>query len=244
MVHVAYQVAPKATLGNKILAALPPNEYQRILPHLEEVDLVYNSRIVESGDRIRHIYFPNSGCVSVLADVQESRILVACVVGREGMAGGLALFLGSRMVPLCSIVMGEGTAMRMGTKDFQDECGHHGALPEMLKRFAYSSMIQLVRSSVCYQSHSIEERIARWLLMIFDRMEANEFLITQRFMSALIGVSRESVTFASLSLRKKNLISYSRGNMIIIDRPGLEAAACNCYKIICDAEDSLSTEIV
>ena len=242
MEHIAHTGASKETPRNRILAALPPNEYQRMLPHLEEVDLVYNSRIVESGDRIRHIYFPNSGCVSVLADVEENSTLVACVVGREGMAGGLPLFLGARTVPVCSIVMGAGTAMRMEANDFQNECRNHGALPELLKRFAYSIMIQLVRSSVCYQFHSIEERLARWLLMIFDRMEATEFRMTQRFLSALIGVRRESVTFAALSLRKKDLISYSRGNMMIIDRPGLQAAACNCYKIICAAENAFPTE--
>ncbi len=228
-------------MPNLLLSALPANEYERILPHLEEITLKYNTTILDRGGSIGYVYFPNSGIISMLAGVEEGSTLIACLVGREGMAGGLPLFLGAKETPVRAIVQGKGTAMRMKAADFKHECGKGGELPRMLQHFTYSILVQILQSTVCYRYHPLEKRLARWLLMTGDRMEANEFQMTQNFLSNMVGVRREAVAGAAAALREKELISYSRGRMIIIDRPSLEAAACKCYSLVRAEEMSLST---
>lgn len=207
-------------------------------PHLEEVELKYDTTIVESDDGISHVYFPNSGIISLLTSAETDSTHISFLVGREGMAGGLCLVLGAPITPIRAIVQGDGTAMRMKAADFQIECDKGGALPGMLMRFTYSVLVQVMQSTACYRFHSIEERLARWLLMTCDRMETSELQLTQTFLSNMVGVRREAVAAASGMLRKKELINYTRGNISIIDRSGLETAACGCYKVIRGGEQT------
>ena len=225
-------------ISNFLLASLPANERARILPHLEEVILRYDTTILQFGGTLGHVYFPRSGIISILSPVQEDSALIACIVGREGMAGGLPLFLGAKTAPGRAVVQGDGTALRMTGVDFINECANGGALPAIMKRFTLSIMVQLLQSTACYRFHSIEKRLARWLLMTGDRMQSDSFKMTQDFLSNMVGVRREAVAGAAGILRKKNLISYVRGQMTIIDRPGLEAAACRCYAFVRNEEIS------
>ena len=224
-------------IRNRLLSALPPIEYERILPTMEEVSLVYDTVLYDVGDKLKHVYFPNCGIISLLGTMDGSSTLEVGVVGREGMAG-LPLFMGVRTSRVRSIVQVPGTAMRMKTTDFDNECGRCDALPHLLLRFTYSMMFQVWQSAMCFRCHSVEERIIRKLLMTSDRMETNEFMMTHDFLSNMIGARREATSLASGTLRKKEFITYSRGTIRIVDRPGLEAAACNCYSLIREEEHS------
>lgn len=225
------QNAPSA---NRLLAALPAKEYTRLLPKLEEVSLTYGENIYESGEIIRRVYFPTSGIISLLTAVEERSLLEVGIVGNEGMSG-LALFLGVKTSNNRAIVQGKGFAMRMKAADFL-ACGNGGSLPHILRRYTHSLLTQISQSAVCYRFHPIEARLARWLLMTSDRMNTNEFQITQEFLSNMLGVRREAVNKSAVILQRRQLISYSRGNVSIINRAGLEAASCKCYGIIKDEE--------
>jgi len=226
-----------APVSNRLLAALPIDEYRRLSSKLEKIALTYGENIYERGDIIRYVYFPSSGIVSLLAAVEDSATLEIGIVGREGIVG-LALFLGVNTSNNRAIVQGAGFAMRMKAADFLTECRNGGALPRLLQRFAHSRLAQVSQSAVCYRFHPVEARLARWLLMTSDRMETNVFQITQEFLSNMLGVRREAVNKSAGSLQQQELISYNRGNLSINDQIGLEAAACLCYGIIRDEEKS------
>ncbi len=228
---------------NLLLAALPASEYERILPQLEEIPLTYGSTILPLGDPTPRVFFPNSGIISLLASAEKESKVITCVIGREGVAGGLCLFLGAEAAPVRAIVQGNGTAMRMKATDFVKECSNGGALSGMVMRFTYSLLVQLLQSSACYRHHPPEKRLARWLLMTSDRMQTSSFQMTQDFLANLVGVRREAVVSAARVLRKKELITYSRGQLEITDRPGLEAAACGCYAVERSQEGSNCSEI-
>jgi CRP-like cAMP-binding protein len=226
-----------APIRNQLLAALPIEEYRRLFPNLEQITLTYGENIYERDEIIEHVYFPNSGIISLLAAVEDSATLEVGIVGKEGVVG-LALFLGVKTSNHRAIVQGAGFAMRMKAAEFLTECQNGGALTQLLLRFTHSLLTQVSQSAACYRFHPIEARLARWLLMTSDRMETNEFQITQEFLSNMLGVRREAVNKSAARLQQKQLISYRRGNISIINRTGLEAAACQCYDIIKDEEKS------
>lgn len=217
--------------ANRLLAALPAKEYTRLLPQLEDISLAYAETIYEPGDIIRHVYFPNSGIVSLLMSVAESGILEVGVVGNEGMVG-LPVFLGVETSSNQVIVQGDGTALRIKTEDFLKECGRGGSLPKLLKRYTHALLMQVSQTVVCTRFHLIEARLICLLLMMHDRMKADKFRITQELLSKLMGVRREAVNKSATYLQQNGLISYSRGNVSILNRAGLEAAACRCYSIV------------
>lgn len=222
-------------IKNHLLAALPQLEYERMLPKLEETALVYDTGIYKLHDTISDVYFPNSGIISLLAAVDESSTTEVGIVGREGMVG-LPVFLGVKISRVRAVVQGTGVALKMNAADFQSECRQGGALNAILQRFANSMMVQISQSSVCYRFHLIEQRLARWLLMTSDRMEKDDFKMTQEFLSNMLGVRREAVNRAAKSLEKKGLVVNTRGATDIVDRKGLEAAACVCYSVIREEE--------
>jgi CRP-like cAMP-binding protein len=222
---------------NRILAALPAGEYRRLLPELEQIPLTYGEHIYERGDRIRYVYFPNSGIISLLAVAEADATLEVGIVGREGIVG-IAVFLGVGISHINAIVQGQGFAMRMKTAAFLTECGKSEVLPRLLRRFTQSMFAQISQSAVCYRFHPAEDRLARWLLMTSDRMEKNEFHLTQNFLSNMLGVRREAVNKSAIILQQKKLISYSRGNIFIMNRGELEMKACQCYAVIKAEEKS------
>ncbi len=227
--------------ANRLLAALPAKEYTLLLPKLEEISLTYAETIYEYGNIIRHVYFLNSGMVSLLTRVAEGNILEIGFVGNEGMVG-LPVFLGVKTSSNHVIVQANGTALRIKTKDFLKECGRGGSLPKLLQRYIHALLMQISQRAACTHFHLIEERLVCLLLIMHDQMKADKFRITQECLSKMLGVRREAVNKSATNLQQNGLISYSRGNISILNRAGLEAAACRCYFIVKkEYEKSLAT---
>jgi CRP-like cAMP-binding protein len=218
-------------VANRLLAALPGKEYQRLRPHLEEVTLAFGEVLYESGEIIRRVYFPNHGIVSLLSMVEERSTLEVGVVGAEGMVG-ISVFLGAQASLNQALVQGAGAAMSMKADAMRKHVGHEGPLPDMLRLYANSLLAQISQTAACNRFHKVEARLARWLLMTHDRLRSNEFRLTQEFLSHMLGVRREGVTNAARALQRRNLISYVRGRITIHDRAGLEAGSCGCYEIV------------
>jgi CRP-like cAMP-binding protein len=225
------------TNGNKLLAALSKEDHERLNPMLEQVSLDYGKTLYEPGETIREVYFPNSGLISLLAAVEDGATLEVGIVGREGVVG-LPVFLGVNTTTSRAIVQGAGLAMRIKAADFLEESRNGGGLPNLLQRFTHTMLAQVSQSAACYRFHAIEARLARWLLMTADRVESNEFRITQEFLSNMLGVRREAVNRSAVVLQQQGLIQYSRGRIRITNRGGLEKATCVCYRILKDEEKS------
>ncbi len=216
---------------NRLLAKLPKTEYERLRPGLKCVSLGFGEVLYEPGDIIKHVYFPNDSIVSLLSGLSERSSLEVGMVGNEGMAG-LPIFMGVNVSPTRAIVQGSGSAMRMTSAAMRREANRSGALHRLLHRYAHSLLTQVSQSSPCYRFHSVDARLARWLLMTSDRLGLEEFQMTQEFMSNMLGVRREGVNKAAGALQTDKLIRYRRGAITILDRLGLEANSCVCYAII------------
>ncbi len=226
-------------MSNQLLAALPTPEYNRLLPKLEQFTLTYGENIYQQNEIIEYVYFPISGIISLLVAIESGSMLEVGIIGKEGIVG-LSVFLGVKTSSNRAIVQGDGEALRMKTADFLTECENSAALTQLLKRFTQSLLVQVSQSAVCYRFHQVEARLARWLLMTADRMESDKFQITQDFLSNMLGVRREAVNKSATILQQQQLIGYSRGNLEIINRKGLESASCVCYEIIKAEEMSVS----
>lgn len=222
---------PSAPPANRLLAALPKKEYQRLLPELEQVTMPFAEVLYEPGERIRHVYFPNDSVVSLLAEVSDRSALEVGIVGNEGVAG-ISVFMRAGASPHRAIVQGAGTAVRMKASVMRKESDGAGPLHHLLLLYAHSLLMQVSRSAACNRFHMVDARLARWLLMSGDRLGADEFRLTQDFISNMLGVRREGVSKAAGALQKNALINYSRGHIKILDRAGLEAVSCECYEII------------
>ena len=216
---------------NRLLAALPDKNYLRLLPKLERFELKFAENIYETGDVIEHVYFLETGIISLLSAVEGRSLLEVGIVGSEGFIG-LPVFLGVKISNNRALVQGAGYALRMKTADFLEECDRDSALTKILQSFTHSLFVQISQSAACNRFHSIESRLARWLLMTGDRMKSDEFQITQDFLSNMLGVRREAVNKAAKNFQQQNLIVYNRGNLTILDRANLESNACACYEII------------
>jgi len=200
-------------------------------PSLELFELKYKEIIYEPGDPISHVYFPESGIISLLSAVDDNSTLEVGIVGSEGMVG-LPLFLGIKISDTRVLVQGKGTALRMKWADFLAACAENEKLSAAMRLFTHSLMKQISQSAACNRFHPVESRMARWLLMTHDRMRNDNFQITQDFLSNMIGVRREAVNRAAGSFQTRKLISYRRGDMSILDRKKLESLACSCYAAI------------
>jgi CRP-like cAMP-binding protein len=227
---------------NRLLAALPKKEYQLLLPELEQVTLVFGDILFDSGDPIRHVYFPNNSIISLLSAVEDREILEVGIVGNEGMVG-LPIFMGVTKSRNRALVQGAGTAMRMKSAALRRKVGGDGdgSLHDLLLRYAHSLLTQISQSAACNRFHLINARLARWLLMTHDRVEGDDFRLTQEFLSHMLGVRREQVTLSAGVLQKRKLISYNRGHIKILNRAGLEATSCTCYRLVKDEYDRLPT---
>ena len=222
---------PPAQSANRLLSALPRKEYQRLLPELEQVTMRFAEVLYEPGARIRHVYFPNDSVVSLLAEVADRSTLEVGIVGNEG-AAGISVFMGVDTSPHRAIVQGAGTAVRMKASVMREESEGASPLHHLLLLYAHSLLTQVSQSAACNRFHMVEARLARWLLMSGDRLGSADFLLTQDFISDMLGVRREGVSKAAGVLQKNALINYSRGHIKILDRAGLEAVSCECYGII------------
>ncbi len=224
-------MAKSTTPRNRLLSSLPQAEFNALAPKLENVPLNFSENIYVPGQVIRHVYFPESGIISLLSQVGDNSSIEVGIVGNEGMAG-LPVFLGVKTSANVAVVQGAGTASRLPVAEFLESCSKGNEMSAAIQRFIHSLFTQISQSSACNRFHPIEERLARWLLMTADRMHSNNFQITQEFLSNMLGVRREAVNKAAGTLNQLELISYVRGDMTINDRVGLEKAACACYLII------------
>ena len=232
------QIGIRVPLANSLLGALPHKERRRLIDGMEQVALTYGDVLYEPGEQIKHVYFPNDSIVSLLTLVDRHQALEVGLVGREGMVG-IPLALGVNVSPVRALVQGTGTAMRMKAAPFLRQLGQNLALQRGLHRYTYSLMAQVTQTAACNRFHVIEARLARWLLMTHDRMQTNPFQLTQEFLSHMLGVRRVGVSKAARTLQRMKLISYSRGNITILDRKGLEAACCSCYEIVRDMHEAV-----
>ena len=231
------RVANRPSAANLVLAALPHKDYLRMLASLEPVKVIYGQILYEPKGRIRYVYFPTDCLVSLLTAVDKGRVLEVGMVGNEGMVG-MPMVLGIGLSAVRALIQGSGTAMRMTAARFRAEFEKNVPLQRALFRYNHLLMAQVSQTDACNRFHEAEARLARWLLMTSDRLHADEFLLTHEFLAHMLGVRRVGVTKAAEDLRHKGLIVYSRGNIRILDREGLEAAACVCYRIIKNLQDS------
>ena len=219
----------QAAAPNRVLAALPAKEYERLLACFEPVRLTYGQVLYEPGEPMRHVYFPSDCVVSLLTVVEGHRALEVGLVGREGMVGS-RLALGITTASVRALVQGDGTAVRISSVRFLRELQHSPMLQRALLHFTDTLMIQVTQTAACNRFHGVEARLARWLLMTRERVPSREFRLTQEFLADMLGVRRSGVTVAASALQDRKLIRYRRGIITILDQQGLEAAACSCYQ--------------
>ena len=223
-------------IENSLLAAVPRDEYRRLLAALEPVSLTFGEVLYEPGEVIRHVYFPGSSLVSLLTLADGHLALEVGLIGREGMVG-IPLVLGHAVSPVRALVQGTGTALRMESAQFREEFRRSPPLPLQLYRYNHTLMAQITQTAPSNRFHLGEARLARWLLMTHDRVKSDRFHMTHEFLSHMLGVRRVGVTKSAQALQRRGLISYSRGDITILDRAGLEAAACDCYEVVKDMHD-------
>ena len=213
---------------NQLLALLPRASLRRVLAHCDPVGLHVGQVLGTPGARARHAYFPTDSYVSMVAPLDDHASLEVSLVGNEGMIG-TCMLLGVAAAPLLAVVQGAGPALRIDRTVFLRELEHSPILRETLNRYVYVLIRQLAQTAACTRYHLLEPRLARWFLMTRDRANASEFHATHAFLAMMLGVRRAGVTRAASSLQDQQLIRYSRGNVSVLDRPGLEAVACGCY---------------
>jgi CRP-like cAMP-binding protein len=216
---------------NRVLAGLPQRDYRRLAPELEELSLNTRASLYEPNKRIDYVYFPLSGVLSVIVDLQSGSKVEVGTVGNEGMLG-TPLFLGSDLSPLSSFVQVASTSLRMSASTFKKETSNGGPLFERARLHTLAWFHQVAQSTACNSRHPIEQRMCRWLLMTRDRVGTHEFYLTQEFLAQMLGVRRASVTIVAGLLQRAGLIRYGRGRITIEEPLKLEAASCECYESV------------
>jgi CRP-like cAMP-binding protein len=221
--------APGPQIKNQILAALPAEDYQRLSPHLETVDLVHAQVLYEMGGAVDHIYFPTNAMVSLVTEMSDGKIVEVGVVGREGITGMTAL-MGDETSPERAIVQIADGGRRARFGIVKEEFLRGGQLHKLLLNYARQLMRQVSQTAACNASHTAEERLARWLLMCLDRVDGNELKLTQEFIAQMLGTRRATVSLAAMVLQSDGLIQSNRGHIKVLDRSGLEEFTCECYQ--------------
>lgn len=224
--------------GNRLLAALPDADRERVVAGLKLVDMEVRDPVYRHGQPIEHVYFPLTAVISMLAVMDDGQALEVATVGNEGVAG-IPVFLGAGSSPGQAFCQVPGQALRAEAGHFQELANSAGALQGLLQRYTYAFFMQVAQGSACNRLHSVDQRCARWLLLTHDRVGGNpggrdEFPLTQQFLAQMLAVRRATVSEAAGRLQRAGLIRYRRGIITIVDRKGLEAAACECYRIVSD----------
>jgi len=223
---------------NDLLAALPQAEWQRWLPELESVDMPLGEVLYESGSTLSHVYFPTTSIVSLLYVMENGASAEIAVVGNEGLVG-ISLFMGGGSTPSRAVVQSAGRGLRLKAQMLKNEFNQNGPVLHLLLRYTQALITQMAQTAVCNRHHSLDQQLCRWLLLSLDRLRDNELVMTQELIANMLGVRREGVTGAALSLQKDGLIHYTRGHISVLDRSGLEKRTCECYAVVKKEYDRL-----
>jgi len=223
---------------NHLLAALSPAEHERLTPHLELIPLPLGNVLCESGDHLRHAYFPIDSIVSLLYILEDGESAEIAVVGNEGLIG-VALFMGGETTPSRAIVQSAGYAYRLVGQRLKDEFHRNGNMNLRMLRYAQALLTQMAQTAVCNRHHTVDQQLCRWLLQSLDRLPSNTLTMTQALIANMLGVRREGVTEAASRLQKLGVVLYSRGKITVLDRPKLEQLCCECYAVVKKETDRL-----
>lgn len=226
------------TEKNHLIAALPTDVQQRLLPNLELVTLPLGMVLYEIGDTLRHVYFPVDSIISLLYVMKDGASAEISVIGNEGILGA-AVFLGGESTSNRAVVQSAGSAYRMDAKHFKAEFERHSEMLMLLLRYTQALLTQMAQTAVCNRHHNIDQQLCRWLLLSLDRLPTNNLVMTQELIANMLGVRRESVTEAAGKLQKLDIITYQRGHITVLDRPGLERMSCECYAVVKKETDRL-----
>lgn len=223
---------------NHLLAALSAEVQQRLFPPMEKVFLPLGKVLYESGDTLRHVYFPTDAIVSLLYVMESGASAEISVVGNDGLVG-VALFMGGESTPSRAIVQSAGHAYRLQGQRLKDEFNRHGELLTLMLRYTQALITQMAQTAVCNRHHQIDQQLCRWLLLSLDRLPNNRLTMTQELIANMLGVRREGVTEAAGKLQRAGVIEYSRGHITVLDRPKLEELSCECYAVVKRETDRL-----
>jgi CRP-like cAMP-binding protein len=223
--------ATSAHVVNRLIEDLPRETRGRMLKHCHPVDLTFGTVLCEADQRVRHVYFPRTAFISLVAAVGNHPPIEIGLIGSEGMLGA-TLALGVKTARLRGVVQGSGTALRMTVQQLQRELRGSRSLRRTLNRYLYVLLAQSSRTIACTRFHEIRARLARWLLMTHDRAHADHFHLTHQYLADMLGVQRSAVTIAAGVLQANKLIRYARGEIFVLDRRGLEATSCECYRAV------------
>lgn len=216
---------------NRLLNALPADDYNRIAPHLELTPLALGDVLYEPGAKLRDVYFPTTSIVSLLYVMEDGASAEIAIVGNEGILG-ISMFMGGDSTPSRAVVQSAGHGFRLKVNLLKDEFERFGPTMHLLLRYTQALITQMAQTAVCNRHHSIDQQLCRWLLLSLDRLTSNELSMTQELIANMLGVRREGVTEAAGKLQKAGLIHYSRGRITILDRKGLETECCECYQVV------------
>lgn len=229
---------PTDALRNHLLAALPEKEFLEILPKLEPVSFKLGAVLYEAGEKMNHLFFPTTAIISLLSIMENGATAEIGVTGNDG-AVGIALYMGGETTPSRAIVQSAGKAFRMKSADLLVAFKRAGMFQVLLLRFTMALLTQISQTAVCNRLHPIEQQLCRWLLLSHDRLDSDKLVMTHDLISNMLGVRREGITLAAKKLAAKKLIVNNRGTITVIDRQGLEAAVCECYKVVNDEYNRL-----
>jgi CRP-like cAMP-binding protein len=224
--------------ANRLLAALPPEDFQRLLPNLEFAPLQLGWAVYESGGTQGYVYFPTTAIVSLLYVLADGGSTELGVVGNDGVVG-ISLFMGGETTPSRAVVQSAGHGFRLEASVLKAEFERHGDLQHLLLRYTQALITQMTQTAVCNRHHTLDQQLCRWLLLSLDRLPSNELRMTQELIAKMLGVRREGVTEAAGKLQAAGLIHYSRGKIAVIDRQQLEARVCECYAVVRRETDRL-----
>jgi CRP-like cAMP-binding protein len=239
---VAIQSTQHSPHQNHLLAALPAEIFDRLLPHLELVAMPLGQVLCESGDQLPHVYFPTTAIVSLHYVMENGSSAEIAGVGNEGIVG-VSLILGGNATPSLATVQAAGWGYRLKSRLMIEEFNQAGPMMRLLLRYTQALMTQISQTAVCNRFHSIEQQLCRWLLLTLDRLPSNELTITQELIAIMLGVRREGITEAAGNLQRAGLISYRRGHITVLDRTGLESSTCECYHVVKKESDRLLCDV-
>lgn len=238
LAKVLPMLTPTIPRQNHLLAALPAAEFERWQPALELVDLALGQVLYESGVQLRNVYFPTTAIVSLLYVLEDGSSAEIAVVGNEGIVG-ISLFMGGGSTPSRAVVQSAGKGYKLNAAVMKEEFNKSGPVLHLLLRYTQALITQMSQTAVCNRHHSLDQQLCRWLLLSLDRLEGTELVMTQELIANMLGVRREGVTEGALKLQRAGLISYARGHIKVLDRPGLEKRSCECYGVVKKEYDRL-----